>query len=418
MANNHVRPGQSVTWRNVTGAPVRSGALVPFGGGVAAKALHDIPADAEGEVTLFQVHRVPLPAGISFSPGDLVHVQDGQISDSGDVLGRFIRLDQGGWAEILILPLTEGGGGGGTSDIAWKPAVSAEGVITWTRTSSTTAPAAQNIKGPQGEPGAKGDKGDPGPQGPQGEKGEKGDKGDPGAAGDAKAFVATYNVTSAADIIAYLDSANEPFAPILVKRGSDYYTAALATRSGTDGVIVRVMGSGSGDYIIFNYTVRGTIWSSASYTFQKKLVSGTDIKTINGESLLGSGNIAVQTLPNYVQSDNDTGGTVEQIGTVEIGGTSYGLFQFLYKTDALPNATTAVYSFANLLADYTIKDFIDATGMTSNGIFIGNGRTDNNNRLIVQQFSKNNKTVTLRTYQDFSTETATLKVQFIGTKNT
>lgn len=414
MANNHVRPGQSVTWRNVTGAPVRSGALVPFGGGVAAKALQDIPVDAWGVVTLCQVHRVPMPAGLSFSPGDMVYADGGQLAASGDVLGRFIRVDEGGWAEILIFPLNEGGGGGGTSDIAWKPTVSAEGVITWTRTSSTTAPAVQNIMGPQGEPGEKGDPGDPGPQGPQG---EKGDKGDPGAAGDAKAFVATYNVTTAAEILAYLDSTNEPFAPILVKRGSDYYTAALATRSGTDGVIVRVMGSGSGDYIIFNYTVRGNVWASSSYTFQKKLVSGTDIKTINGESLLGSGNIAVQTLPNYVLSDNDTGGTVAQIGTIEIDGASYGLFQFFYKTSALPNTTTAAYSFANLLADYTIKDFIDATGMTSNGIFIGNGRTDNNNRLIVQQFSKNNKTVTIRSYQDFSGETATLKVQFIGTKN-
>lgn len=43
-----------------------------------------------------------------------------------------------------------GGGGGGESTIAWKPTVSADGIISWTRTSSTTKPADQNIKGDDG----------------------------------------------------------------------------------------------------------------------------------------------------------------------------------------------------------------------------------------------------------------------------
>lgn len=42
------------------------------------------------------------------------------------------------------------GGGGGESTIAWKPTVSPDGVISWTRTSSTTKPADQNIKGDDG----------------------------------------------------------------------------------------------------------------------------------------------------------------------------------------------------------------------------------------------------------------------------
>lgn len=237
--------------------------------------------------------------------------------------------------------------------------------------------------------------------------------------GKTKVFVATYNVTVAQAIIDYLDSANEPFAPVVVKRGNDYYTSALATRSGDDSVIVRVMGSGGGDYIIFNYTVRGAVWSSASYTFQRKLISGTDIKTINNQSLLGSGNIDISGagVPQYQLCDNDTGGNVIQQGEIVIDGATYGLFEFYYKTGLLPGANaTVAYSLANLLASYTVLDFIDATGMTNDGIFIGNGRTDNDNRLVVQQFSKNSKTVTIRAYKDFSTKTATLKVRFIGTK--
>lgn len=60
---------------------------------------------------------------------------------------------------------------GGESTIAWKPTVTAEGVISWTRTSSTTTPESQNIRGPQGEPGQQGNTG---PRGEQGETGAAG----------------------------------------------------------------------------------------------------------------------------------------------------------------------------------------------------------------------------------------------------
>lgn len=79
-----------------------------------------------------------------------------------------------------------GGGGGGTSDLLWKPTVSTAGVISWARSSSTTAPASQNIKGPQGATGPQGNpgvKGDPGPTGPTGPRGATGETGPQGPAG-------------------------------------------------------------------------------------------------------------------------------------------------------------------------------------------------------------------------------------------
>lgn len=79
-----------------------------------------------------------------------------------------------------------GGGGGGTSDLLWKPTVSMAGVISWARSSSTTAPASQNIKGPQGATGPQGKpgvKGDPGPTGPTGPRGVTGETGPQGPAG-------------------------------------------------------------------------------------------------------------------------------------------------------------------------------------------------------------------------------------------
>lgn len=59
--------------------------------------------------------------------------------------------------EALLIELKEtieaGGGGGGTSTIAWKPSVALDGTISWTRTASETKPDDQNIKGPKGEDG-------------------------------------------------------------------------------------------------------------------------------------------------------------------------------------------------------------------------------------------------------------------------
>lgn len=78
------------------------------------------------------------------------------------------------------------GGGGGDGGYLWRPTVSAAGEISWERSKSTTAPAAENIKGPKGDQGAKGDtgaKGETGAQGPKGEPGAKGDQGETGPQG-------------------------------------------------------------------------------------------------------------------------------------------------------------------------------------------------------------------------------------------
>lgn len=114
-----------------------------------------------------------------------------------------------------------------------------------------------------------------------------------GSGGTDKTFVAEYGVTTAQELLAYLDSTKEPFAPILVKRGNTYYTAVIST-PGTDRVNLSTFGTISGDGYLFNYTVTGANWSSSNIGFQTKLVSGTSIKTINGESILGSGNIDIQ----------------------------------------------------------------------------------------------------------------------------
>lgn len=100
------------------------------------------------------------------------------------------------------------GGGGGDGGYLWRPTVSAAGEISWERSKSTTAPAAESIKGPKGDQGAKGEtgaKGDTGaqgptgPQGPAGPRGETGAKGETGPQGPAgsDASVTKANITAA-----------------------------------------------------------------------------------------------------------------------------------------------------------------------------------------------------------------------------
>ena len=92
----------------------------------------------------------------------------------------------------------------------------------------------QGDQGPQGPKGDKGDKGDQGPQGPKGDKGDKGDQGDPGPAGTND----------------YNDLTNKPDL-------SQYATKEEVNAK------------------------------------QDTLISGSNIKTINGQDILGSGDIVI-----------------------------------------------------------------------------------------------------------------------------
>ena len=77
------------------------------------------------------------------------------------------------------------GGGGGTSDLLWRPTVSEDGEISWEQSASDTPPEPVNIMGPQGPAGAQGE------QGPKGDKGDTGDTGPQGPQGPAGADGAT-----------------------------------------------------------------------------------------------------------------------------------------------------------------------------------------------------------------------------------
>lgn len=136
---------------------------------------------------------------------------------------------------------------------------------------------------------------------------------------DAKVFIAEYNVTTAQEIIAHIDVAKEPFAPMLIKRGNDYYTVITAQKQSDDKVIIRSFATLSGNYYVFMYTVTNGTWASSSYGFQQLLESGTNIKTINNQSLMGSGNLDVSGGTSY--DDTELRGRIGNVETALDGHT-------------------------------------------------------------------------------------------------
>ena len=111
-------------------------------------------------------------------------------------------------------------------------------------------------------------------------------------------FIAKQGTTSAAELIA----AYEANQAILIVPSGTIYTSwrwlsiGLDRKSATKCEVIAIFINGSNlnsGLTLVKFTVDGTTWTYASQGVQNKLVSGENIKTINGNSLLGEGNIDV-----------------------------------------------------------------------------------------------------------------------------
>lgn len=88
---------------------------------------------------------------------------------------------------------------------------------------------------------------------------------------DKNVFVAVYNQTSAQELLDYLATTNKPYAPIVVERGGQYYTAILSFKQNDETAYIRLLGSASGEYTVFNHSIKGKNWGTETTTLQKKI---------------------------------------------------------------------------------------------------------------------------------------------------
>lgn len=88
---------------------------------------------------------------------------------------------------------------------------------------------------------------------------------------EQKMFVATYGSTTAQEILQYANPNNEPFAPIIIRRGNDYHTATSILKQNEQSVILRAIGTISGVHTIFTYTITNGSWATSVTQLQEKV---------------------------------------------------------------------------------------------------------------------------------------------------
>jgi hypothetical protein len=190
------------------------------------------------------------------------------------------------------------------------------------------------VQGPKGDKGADstvpGPTGATGPTGPTGPQGPQGIQGPTGPAGTTDYTLLTNKPTLAtvATTGAYSDLTGKPTIPTVTGTNTGDETAAtIKTKLG----ISTLSGSNTGDQDLSSYATTASVTSGlagkANTTHshaeaditgltadlaskQATLVSGTNIKTVNGNSLLGSGDIAIA---------GGSGGTVSDATTTAKG---------------------------------------------------------------------------------------------------
>lgn len=167
----------------------------------------------------------------------------------------------------------------------------------------------QGTQGVPGDPGSQGIPGDTGSQGSQGVPGDDGAQGIQGIPGDpatnlvlsvagrtgavvlAKADVGLGSAENTSDAGKPVSTATQ--AALDAKQASGSYATGTGTANGTN----------TGD------NATNTQYSGLAASKQDTLVSGTNIKTINGSSVLGSGDLTVSSAASIPQTEIDFGST-------------------------------------------------------------------------------------------------------------
>lgn len=192
-----------------------------------------------------------------------------------------------------------------------------QGLLEWSNQGTLQGPEGpqgiQGLQGIQGPQGPKGDKGDTGEQGPKGDKGDKGEtgatgpQGPKGDTGDTAQSItinspstATSGTLTAEQLTTlqvsnqnYIIFNNEIYRLEDKQFNSDFLIYSHTGQDDTKTMYIKEI----------SVTISTREWVLTKLAPQQKLVSGTNIKTLNNESLLGGGNIDT----NSAQWGNITG---------------------------------------------------------------------------------------------------------------
>lgn len=131
---------------------------------------------------------------------------------------------------------------------------------------------------------------------------------------------------------------------------------------------------------------------------QDKLVSGTNIKTVNGESLLGAGNV--------VAGMNIEVGKEKWYGTyTDENGVTYQVYSKMVYIPALP-ATAGITTYSHGVSN--IKQILSIYGFTTDGFVLNAPRQTVSDNITIYQASKSasNQTFSIEVGKDRSNKKA------------
>lgn len=101
-------------------------------------------------------------------------------------------------------------------------------------------------------------------------------------------------------------------------------------------------------------------WGKLKDYFQQKLVSGTNIKTVNGSSLLGSGDVEVVEESYSTSTSNATAGSNISIGVLEIATYGKVVSMFMRITPSAAISSSAVVATLNSAFKPKVETFIQS----------------------------------------------------------
>ena len=143
------------------------------------------------------------------------------------------------------------------------------------------------------------------------------------------AFIAEYGVTAFSDLLDAVTAEK----PIIIKE-TDYYVPVTVDTYYLNSALVMygVYNAYQTPRLVIYELDSGDTWARDVINLQEKLISGTNIKTVNGNSLLGSGNIVIP--GGGGTSDYDSLTNRPQINSVTLTGNKsfvdLGLIDFFY----------------------------------------------------------------------------------------
>lgn len=190
----------------------------------------------------------------------------------------------------------------------------------------------QGPEGPQGEQGIQGPQGPQGIQGVQGIQGETGPQGPKGDTGDAAQAITITNPSTATsgtltdEQLAILQASDQNYIIFnneVFRLEDKQFNSGFLIYSHTGQDNTKTM------YIKeISVTISTKAWTLTKLAPQQQLVSGTNIKTINNNSILGSGNINVLTSLPTIKSTYTL--LLNTISTGTHNVTNLAAFDFIY----------------------------------------------------------------------------------------